>query len=370
MIFCRKCGRYYPDRTPSCTACGADLATFGHATLLGATVKLEPVEAPVKSVPVRAAVTPAPAGTAVRSPMAGTAVRSAGGGTAVKLAPVPENHLAEPLSAPEEPLAAPLPEAPPPTTGGKTDPVFDRDKFLLRQKALAIKEKYYVTDDQGRPLMFVERPALLTQQILMLGGVAATFFGGNILMRFVGDLIGTTLGEGFSGVFPIASLLVVLAATLLVFVLLVPRRHVTFYKDDSKMEKLLEIKQLNKIEFPYANFSILDTTGNLIGSLRKNVLFDYIRRRWQVMNANGLPLCMAKEDSIILSLLRRTGIPIFMFLRTNFIFLRGQEVIGEFNRKLTLLDRYVLDLTADRQRSFDRRIALALGVMLDTGERR
>ena len=37
-------------------------------------------------------------------------------------------------------------------------------------------------------------------------------------------------------------------------------------------------------------------------------------------------------------------------------------MIGEFNRKLTLLDRYVLDLTADRQRVFDRRIALALGV--------
>ena len=261
-------------------------------------------------------------------------------------------------------------EPPPPPSGTKTDPVFDRDKFLLRQKALAIKEKYYVTDDQGRPLMFVERPALLTQQILMLGGVAATFFGGNILMGFVGDLIGTTLGEGFMGVFPIASLLVVLAATLLVFLLLVPKRHVTFYKDDSKTEKLLEIRQLNKLEFPYANFSVLDRRGILVGSLRKNVLFDYVRRRWQVNDATGRELCMAKEDSIILSLLRRTGIPIFLFLRTNFIFLRGKDVIGEFNRKLTLLDRYVLDLTADRQRVFDRRIAIALGVMLDTGERR
>jgi hypothetical protein len=30
----------------------------------------------------------------------------------------------------------------------------------------------------------------------------------------------------------------------------------------------------------------------------------------------------------------------------------------------------VLDMTADPQRLMDRRIALALGVMLDTGERR
>jgi hypothetical protein len=45
-------------------------------------------------------------------------------------------------------------------------------------------------------------------------------------------------------------------------------------------------------------------------------------------------------------------------------------VVGEFRRKLTILDRYVLDLTADRARAFDRRVAVALGVMLDTGERR
>ena len=51
---------------------------------------------------------------------------------------------------------------------------------------------------------------------------------------------------------------------------------------------------------------------------------------------------------------------------------RGEsdEVIGEFNRKFTILDRYVLDLKADGARSMDRRVALALGVMLDTGERR
>ena len=34
------------------------------------------------------------------------------------------------------------------------------------------------------------------------------------------------------------------------------------------------------------------------------------------------------------------------------------------------LDRYVLDMSGDLSRTLDRRIALALGVMLDTGERR
>ena len=65
-------------------------------------------------------------------------------------------------------------------------------------------------------------------------------------------------------------------------------------------------------------------------------------------------------------------IAIFGLLRTNFLILRGSsdDIVGEFKRKFTILDRYVLDMSADPQRLVDRRIALALGLMLDTGERR
>ena len=61
-----------------------------------------------------------------------------------------------------------------------------------------------------------------------------------------------------------------------------------------------------------------------------------------------------------------------MCIRDRYIFTRGESdvVIGEFNRKMTLLDRYVLDMTRDARRVIDRRVALALGVMLDSGERR
>ena len=86
----------------------------------------------------------------------------------------------------------------------------------------------------------------------------------------------------------------------------------------------------------------------------------------------GEPLALAIEDSIVLSLLRRVIGTFFGFLRTNFVLIRGRdaEIFGEFNRKFTLLDRYVLDLSGDTARTFDRRVAVALGVMLDTGERR
>src|SRR2546427_8084314 len=40
----------------------------------------------------------------------------------------------------------------------QADPVFDRDVFLLRQQLLRISEKYDVADEQGKKIVFVERP--------------------------------------------------------------------------------------------------------------------------------------------------------------------------------------------------------------------
>ena len=56
----------------------------------------------------------------------------------------------------------------------------------------------------------------------------------------------------------------------------------------------------------------------------------------------------------------------------NFVFRQGdsERIIGRFNRKFTLRDRYVLDVSEDPTALLDRRVAVALGVILDTGERR
>ncbi len=49
-----------------------------------------------------------------------------------------------------------------------TDPAFDRDKFLLRQKHFAINQKYYIQDEKGRNILFVERPIFFMQSCLSL----------------------------------------------------------------------------------------------------------------------------------------------------------------------------------------------------------
>jgi hypothetical protein len=48
----------------------------------------------------------------------------------------------------------------------------------------------------------------------------------------------------------------------------------------------------------------------------------------------------------------------------------GEVKIGSFDRKIGLADKYVMNLREDASRLLDRRIAVALGVLLDTAEAR
>jgi uncharacterized protein YxjI len=251
----------------------------------------------------------------------------------------------------------------------QADPVFDRDIFLLRQKHLAINEKYTVSDESGTPIVYVERPAHLLRNLfaLLLGAIAAiAAFGA---LAAVGGLLGKS---------PVAGVIFLLAGPAALATLAVvgsaasKKRHITFYRDEAKQERLLEILQDRKIQLIIATFTVRDARGQKLARLRKNYIYNIFRKRWEIRTMAGQVAFVAKEDSIILSLLRRVLGPMFGLLRTNYVFLApdGRSVLGEFKRKMTILDRYALDLKRDRQRKLDRRLALALGVMLDTGERR
>jgi uncharacterized protein YxjI len=251
----------------------------------------------------------------------------------------------------------------------QADPVFDRDVFLLRQQLLRISDKYDVADEQGKMIVFVERPAHLLHNLgALLAGVAA---GGLVAFVF-GALSEATKGTALEDVFAALVMIGFVAGLLVVGVGLSAKRHVTFYRDQTKGDKLLDVLQDKKWQLITATYTVRDRAGRTLALLWKNYLYNVFRKRWYVKAADGTTSYVAKEDSIILSLLRRLLGPLFGLLRTNFVILRAQseDVVGEFNRKLTILDRYVLDLKADRSRVFDRRVALALGVMLDTGERR
>ena len=256
------------------------------------------------------------------------------------------------------------------TPKSQADEVFNRDIFLLRQKHLSINQKYQVSDEQGNPILFVERPTHFFRTLIAL-------VGGWVAMMVVYGF-GMTLaaaGAQQQGSLSTLGVLVILAAPVMFVIVamaLSKKRHVTFYRDESRTQKMFDVLQDKKVQFPMRTYTVRDASGTVLASFKKNYLYNIFRKRWEMRSPGGSVMCVAKEDSIILSLLRRVLGPLFGLLRTNFIITRGESemVVGEFKRKLTILDRYVLDLSPDRRRDLDRRLGLALGVMLDTGERR
>jgi len=252
----------------------------------------------------------------------------------------------------------------------QSDPVFDRDVYLLRQQLLKISEKYDVADEQGNNIIYIERPAHFLQN---LGAILAAFAAAILVfVAFTMVAEQTPVGSAARGILLILGTVLAIVALGAVGIPLSAKRHVTFYRDGSKRDRLIEVLQDKKFQPITATYTVRDLRGKPLARFAKNILWNLIRKRWYVYAPDGRLQYIAKEDSVILSLLRRFLGPMFGLLRTNFIFLRpdSEDVIGEFKRKFTILDRYVLDMTGDPQRLMDRRVALALGVMLDTGERR
>ena len=259
-------------------------------------------------------------------------------------------------------LRAARPDGVPRAATPGVDPAFDRDVFLLRERVLSITSKYEVWDEAGRPILYVERPAYLLRTILAYAAGAVAF--GMVFGRIV------SLAE----IHPVVALLgyvVAFATFVVVSMSLRPLRHVTVYRDESRAEVVLRVRQDQRFAVLVRTYTVMTGDGAALATLSKNYLENVLRKRWTIAAPDGALIAVAMEESIVLSLLRRVLGPLFGLLRTNFVFERPDGLeLGEFNRKLTIFDRYVLDLRVDVDQTLDRRIALATGVMLDTGERR
>ena len=202
------------------------------------------------------------------------------------------------------------------------NPKFDRDKFLLNQKRMSFKEKYYVYDEDGHELFYVERPFRL--------------FG---------------------------------------------RRNITVFEDDSKQTPVLFINQEHYWELLRRNYTLTDADGEVLARFSRNNVTSLFLRGWDVMDPSGACTMKAREDSVAKAIIRRlvNFIPFVDLLggliKTDFHFMQvdssgNEKKIGSFDRRISLFDKYVLNLAEDTDRTLDRRTALALGVLLDTAEKR
>lgn len=276
------------------------------------------------------------------------------------------------ITAPEAPAAPELP-----AEAASLHSAFRRDKFFMNQKVFALNESYRVLDDNNQPIMFVIRPAHHLMNFVAFLAAGAVFivfmlvgFGGAAMLANNKQL------EVLAGIVGIGGFVLAIVGAVAAAVIISPLRHIYFYADEGKKELLLHVKQDAKMQIVTATYTVVDPTDVPIGAFSKNNFLSFFRKKWRGNDAAGNPLIVATEDSMILSLLRRFLGPMFGLLRTNFILLHASDdasemnVLGEFNRKFALTDKYVLDMSADRSHQIDRRLAVALGVLLDTGERR
>lgn len=230
---------------------------------------------------------------------------------------------------------------------------------------LTIRSKYEVWAEDGRPILYVERPTYPVRTLLA--------YGLALLAAWMVFAVGRAPGLG--GLVDLFGYLLAGATFFVVATSARPRRHVTVFRDESRREVLLRVLQDQRIAVLMRTYTVITGSGTVLARLRKHYIHNVFRKRWYVEAPVGRLAALAIEDSVVLSLLRRLLGPLFGVLRTNFILVEAGgsaegAVWGELNRKFTLLDRYVLDLRADAERRFDRRLALALGIMLDTGENR
>jgi len=246
------------------------------------------------------------------------------------------------------------------------------DKYLVNQKKLSLSEKYHVYDEGGKKIFSIVRPAHHVKNFLAITlfilCLIFSIFVGVISSMWLADMKMDTL----MGPVIIFSFLLGAIIGSYLLIKIIPLRHIYIYHGETEENLALTVRQDFKITFFKSSYSLISPDGECLAKINKSVWTDILRKVWNVADNKGLAIVRVVEDSIFRSIARRIFGPVFGALRTNFNYIHPQtnEVIGSFNRKWTLFDKYVLDLSKDTHKYLDRRIALSVGVLLDTGENR
>ena len=247
--------------------------------------------------------------------------------------------------------------------------IFGKNKYGIKQKKIAINEKYYIKDEENNDLFFSVRRihfwrrvgAILLGIIVLIGSI------------FVGSLLGGSLESTTLTMIRLWVSLVVGAFGMIYIISIAGRRWIEFYLSEDDMNRSdpeFTISQNNLYEIIHKNYSLKQNDVE-IARFEKNTFTDILRKKWH-MHYNGKHI-LVKEDSVVLGILRRLWVP---FIRTNFIFIdittdpKSNIIIGYFKRKFEIFDNYLLDMTSDPSFIVPREIAICMAIVLDTGERR
>ncbi len=149
------------------------------------------------------------------------------------------------------------------------------------------------------------------------------------------------------------------------------REAITVWTNASRGEVLFTVKA-EKILDIHGKFLVNDPEGNLIGYCRKAFGASLLRSTWEVYDSQDHLLFIVKEQSLAMAIFRRVAqfIPyltdIAPFFPFNFILEKDGKVVGNHVRVWgRLTDQYKQSLGPELLQ-VDRRLILALGILLDS----
>jgi len=140
------------------------------------------------------------------------------------------------------------------------------------------------------------------------------------------------------------------------------REDLRVYSDETKRNEVLSIKTQKILDIS-ATYDVVDMTKNeKAGALKRMGMKSILRDEWEIYDAQGILIGKLQEDSTALALLRRFLTDLIP--QTYHFLVQGQK-IGEFRQAFNPFTyRATMDLSGDRGKMLDRRLALAAGILL------
>jgi hypothetical protein len=144
------------------------------------------------------------------------------------------------------------------------------------------------------------------------------------------------------------------------------KEDIRIYTDKNMQTEMLRIKQEQILDFS-GSYQVMDSqSGELIGILKRKGLKSMIKDEWIIMNRNRQEVGLIKERGGISWIIRRF---IWKHLPYKYDITLGGSPVGIVTEKFKIIgDVYTIDLNQDPNHAFDRRLAMAAGLMMDIGE--
>jgi hypothetical protein len=151
---------------------------------------------------------------------------------------------------------------------------------------------------------------------------------------------------------------------------LAAKEDIRFFTDEDETRELFRLRARRVIDLG-GRYDVFAPDGSTIGVLERRFGESLLRTTWLVLDAAEQEILRAQERSMPIALLRR-GWGLLPFVDVvpfpfpyHFSLLRDGQAVGGLERKVSLRDRYVLDLAGVGADTLDRRLAIALAVGLD-----